>query len=94
MPFLTASALNDNAEGLDFLRAVLSDSRSQRHSPRAPSWTYQPPIWGLRLPTAQARQSRGSRVLLIHGVIILLPAAYTLVAKQCHFDVSQSAGLD
>jgi hypothetical protein len=39
MPFLTASALNDNAEGLDFLRAVLSDSRSQRHSPRAPSWT-------------------------------------------------------
>ena len=39
MPFLTASALNDNVEGMDFLRAVLSDSRSQRHSPRAPSWT-------------------------------------------------------
>ncbi|MCC2626685.1 MAG: hypothetical protein K0S14_335 [Thermomicrobiales bacterium] len=63
MPFLTASALNDNAEGMDFLRAVLSDSRSQRHSPRAPSWTPSTAYLGVRLPAAQARQSRGSRVV-------------------------------
>jgi hypothetical protein len=86
MPFLTASALNDNAEGLDFLRAVLSASRSQRHSPRAPSWTPSTAYLGgeVACGTGSAKP-RISRRPLIHGVIIPLPAAYTPVAKQCPF---------
>jgi hypothetical protein len=87
MPFLTASALNDNAEGLDVLRAVLSDNRSQRHSPRAPSWTPSTAYLGgeVAYGTGSAKPRISRLPLIIHGVIIPLRAAYTPVAKQCPF---------
>jgi hypothetical protein len=39
MPFLSATPLSDDPEGLAFLRSVLASSRLSCREARAPSWT-------------------------------------------------------
>ena len=73
MPFLSASALGDDPEGMALLRSVLASSRHSCRPTRAPSWTRARAASSMRqacVPTAERGQAAAppARVAVpVHG---------------------------